>query len=59
MVAALVLHSGNDVAGNRGYPMLTIYDYWNCTGAQRCGVHGCQSYWLHCLKEVGHYFLLA
>ena len=34
MVAALVLHSGNDVAGgNRGYPTLTIYDYWNCTGA--------------------------
>ena len=34
MVAALVLHSGNDVAGgNRGYPTLTVYDYWNCTGA--------------------------
>ena len=24
----------NDVAGgNRGYPTLIIYDYWNCTGA--------------------------
>ena len=33
-MAALVLHSGNDVAGgNRGYLTLTIYDYWNCTGA--------------------------
>ena len=34
-MAALVLHSGNDVAGgNRGYPpTLTIYDYWNSTGA--------------------------
>ena len=33
-MAALALHSGNDVAGgNRGYPTLTIYDHWNCTGA--------------------------
>ena len=34
MVTALVLHSGHDVVGgNRGYPTLTVYDYWNCTGA--------------------------
>ena len=33
-MAALVFHSGNDVAGgNRGSPTLSIYDYWNCIGA--------------------------
>ena len=33
MVTAPVLHSGHDVVGgNRGYPMLTVCDYWNCTG---------------------------
>ena len=27
------LHSGHDVVGgNRGYPTLTVCDYWNCTG---------------------------
>jgi len=33
MVTAPVLHSGHDVVGgNRGYPTLTVCDYWNCTG---------------------------
>ena len=33
IVTAPVLHSGHDVVGgNRGYPTLTVCDYWNCTG---------------------------
>ena len=60
MVTAPVLHSGySSCVETVGTPREPFEITGTARAYRRWGVHGCRCYWLRCLREVGHYFLLA